>query len=218
MNVPNLLSGPKRASDIVEQRLRKMIVSLELPPGALIGEAELMEKLGCGRTPLREALQRLSQEYLVVSIPRKGVRIAELDLQDYVQLIEAVSHIEAVAARLAVRRADGDQIEQLESIVEAATRASQSGDILEVAYLDYEFHHAVAERSANRFIIDTTARLHRLTSRFIYLAMKKGLAGWESLDEHHRIIAAIKAGDEDAAAGITQEHFVRARDRIVAAL
>jgi DNA-binding GntR family transcriptional regulator len=209
VNVPNLLSGPKRASDIVEQRLRKMIVSLELPPGALIGEAELMEKLGCGRTPLREALQRLSQEYLVVSIPRKG---------DYVQLIEAVSHIEAVAARLAVRRADGDQIEQLESIVEAATRASQSGDILEVAYLDYEFHHAVAERSANRFIIDTTARLHRLTSRFIYLAMKKGLAGWESLDEHHRIIAAIKAGDEDAAAGITQEHFVRARDRIVAAL
>lgn len=177
-----------------------------------------MEKLGCGRTPLREALQRLSQEYLVVSIPRKGVRIAELDLQDYVQLIEAASHIEAVAARLAARCADGDRLERLESIVDAATQASRSRDILSAANLDYEFHYAVAECGANRYVIDATARLQRLASRFIYLAMKKGLTGWESLDEHQRIIAAIKAGDEDAAADTTQQHFVRARDRIVAAL
>jgi DNA-binding GntR family transcriptional regulator len=184
----------------------------------MIGEAELMERLGCGRTPLREALQRLAQEYLVISIPRKGVRIAELDLPHYVQLIEAVSHIEAIAARLAARNADGDDLYQLESIIEAATRASQSRDILGVANLDYEFHYAVAESGANRYVIDATARLHRLTSRFIYLAMKKGLTVGESLDEHHRIIAAIEARDEDAAAGTTQEHFMRARDRIVSAL
>lgn len=177
-----------------------------------------MERLGCGRTPLREALQRLSQEYLVVSIPRKGVRIAELDLQDYVQLIEAASHIEAVAARLAARFADGGRLERLESIVDAAAQASRSRDILTVANLDYEFHYAVAECGANRYVMDATARLQRLAGRFIYLAMKKGLTGWESLDEHHRIIAAIKARDEDAAADSTQQHFVRARDRIVAAL
>lgn len=218
VKVPIQLSGPIRASDVVEKQLTKMIVSLELSPGTMIGEAELMERLGCGRTPLREALQRLAQEYLIVSIPRKGVRIAELDLPDYVKLIEAVSHIEAVAARLAARGASGDDLERIESIVEAATQADLSRDILGVANLDYEFHYAVAESGANRYIIDATARLHRLTSRFIYLAMKGGLAGWESLEEHRRIIVAIKARDEDAAANITHEHFLRARDRIVSAL
>lgn len=193
-------------------------MSLELPPGTMIGEAELMERLGCGRTPLREALQRLAQEYLVVSIPRKGVRIAELDLPDYVQLIEAGSHIEAVAARLAARNAEGDDVDKMESMIERAERACQSRDILEVANLDYEFHQAVAEAGANRYVIDAAARLQRLAGRFIYLAMKRGLTGWESLDEHHRIFAAIKARDEDAAAETTRLHWVRARDRIVAAL
>ena len=218
MKVSILVSGPKRASDLIEEQLTRMIVSLELAPGTMIGEAELMERLDCGRTPLREALQRLGQEYLIVSTPRKGVRIAELDLPDYVKLIEAVSHIEAVAARLAARGAGADHVERIENIVAAATQAGQSGDNLGVANLDYEFHFAVAESGANRYIIDATARLHRLTSRFIYLAMKSGLAGWQSLQEHHRIIAAIKAGDEDAAASVTYEHFLSARDRIVAAL
>jgi DNA-binding GntR family transcriptional regulator len=217
-SVPPLKAGPKRASDIVEKRLVRMIVSLELPPGALIGEAELMERLGCGRTPLREALQRLSQEYLVVSIPRKGVRIAELDLADYVRLMEAASQIEAVAARLAARIADSEHLERLESVVEAAAQASRSRDILGVANLDYEFHYLVAECGANRYVIDASARLQRLASRFIYLAMKRGLTGWESLDEHHRIIAAIRARDEEAAAETTLQHWVHARDRIVAAL
>ena len=209
---------PKRASDIVEEQLVRMIVSLQLQPGALIGEAELMERLNCGRTPLREALQRLSQEYLIVSTPRKGVRIAEFDLTDYVQLIEAASHIEAVAARLSARYADDDQVERLEAIVEAATQAGRVRDILGVASLDYEFHYTIAECSTNRYIVDATTRLHRLTSRYVFLAMKKGLTGWESLDEHRRIIAAVKARDENAAADITQRHFTRARERIVAAL
>jgi DNA-binding GntR family transcriptional regulator len=213
-----LLSSPKRASDLVELQLTRMIVSLELPPGTMIGEAELMERLSCGRTPLREALQRLAQQYLVVSIPRKGVRIAELDLPGYVQLIEAVSHVEAIGARLAARSADGDDLDQFESIVETAEQAARSQDILVVTDLDYAFHYAVAESGANRYIVDATARLHLLTSRFIYLAMKKGLPAGQSLDEHHRIIAAIRARDEDAAADTTQAHFVLARDRIVSAL
>ena len=216
--MPVLLSGPKRASDIVEQRLRTMIVSLELQPGSMIGEAELMEWLNCGRTPLREAVQRLAQEYLVITVPRKGVRIAELDLQDYVQLIEAVSYVEAIATRLAARRADEAQIEQLESLVAAAEAASRAGDILNVANLDYDFHHLVAECGANRYIVDTTVRLHRLTSRFIYLAMKKGLAGWPSLAEHRQIIEAIREGDEDAASSLTAQHIQTARERIVNAL
>ena len=195
-----------------------MIVSLELQPGAMIGEAELMERLQCGRTPLREALQRVAQQHLVTSVPRKGVAIAEMDLSGYAQLIEAVSYVEAVTAKLAAQRADSDHLKRLEGIVESATLAARAQDILGVADLDYEFHLVVAECGANRYIVDTTARLHRLTSRFFYLAMRKGLTGWVSLHEHRQIITAIAARDEEAAAVATQGHTIRGRDRIMSAL
>lgn len=216
MSVPS--SNQKRASDIVEEQLTRMIVSLELPPGTMIEEAELMARLDCGRTPLREALQRLVREYLVVSIPRKGVRIAELDLPDYMQLMVAASQIEAVAARFAARFANSRDLEELESIVAAATDASLSQDILGVTNLDYDFHYAVARCGENRYVLDAVASLQRLASRFVYLAMRRGLTSWEALDEHREIIAAIKERDEDSAAQCTQQHWLRARDRVLAAL
>jgi DNA-binding GntR family transcriptional regulator len=216
--VSQRLSAGRRASDIVEERLTQMIVSLELPPGTMVEEAVLMERLGCGRTPLREALQRLAQEYLVVSIPRKGVRIAEADLSAYAQLMEAASHFEAVAARLAASNADAGHLERLEGNLAAAARAGLSRDLLAAADLDHEFHLAVAECGGNRYVVDAATRLQRLATRFLYLAMERGLTGWESLDEHKLILAAIKTGDEDEAARQTRRHWLGARDRVVAAL
>ena len=77
-----------RASDRIEHELRRMIVTLELAPGAEVSEPYLIERLKCGRTPLREALQRLAQEHLVVSVPRRGTSIAELSVSEFRELEE----------------------------------------------------------------------------------------------------------------------------------
>ena len=208
----------KRASDAIEQQLHYMIISLELAPGTMISEAELMEKLKCGRTPLREALQRLIQQYLIVSVPRKGIFIAELNLLDYIQLIEAVAHLESLAAGLAAERASEAEIDELEKIVQAAVKASQADKILEIVELDYSFHHAMAQYARNRYLLDMTARLHHLTSRFIYLAMKNGLKTGVSLDEHLEIINAIRSRDKVVASQNTYMHTIHAKERILAAL
>lgn len=207
-----------RASDRIEQELREMIITLELSPGAKVSEANLIQRLGCGRTPLREALQRLAEGYLIVSVPRHGVSIAELSLTDYVQLIEAVSHLEGISARIAARRMNSAEISNLENILAQAQKALEEDDILRFLQCDFDFHHNIARITRNRYIIDMVVRLHRLTSRFIYLAWKNGGSTQESIQEHIRILNALKNHDPDKAERLTFEHTQNAKNRIINAL
>jgi DNA-binding GntR family transcriptional regulator len=207
-----------RASDRIEQELRDMIITLELPPGAKVSEADLIKRLGCGRTPLREALQRLAEMYLVVSVPRHGVSIAELSLTDYVQLIEAVSHLEGISARLAANRISQVDIQKLEQILQKAESALSEDDILGFLQCDFDFHHKIAGVTRNRYIIDMVVRLHRLTSRFIYLAWKNGGSTSESIKEHKTILNAIKEKKAAEAERLTFEHTQNAKERIINAL
>lgn len=207
-----------RASDRIAQKLRDMIITLELQPGAKVSEADLIQHLNCGRTPLREALQRLAEEYLVVSVPRHGVSIAELSLTDYVQLIEAVSHLEGLSARLAANRSNPAEISNLERILKEAETALDQDDILKFLQCDFEFHQSIANITRNRYIIDLVVRLHRLTSRFIYLAWKNGGNTEDSIREHTDILEAIRAKDASKAERLTFEHTQNAKERIINAL
>jgi DNA-binding GntR family transcriptional regulator len=207
-----------RASDRIAQELRKMIISLELQPGAKVSEADLVERLNCGRTPLREALQRLAEEYLVVSIPHHGVSIAELGLTDYVQLIEAVSHLESISTRLASQRLREEDIKKLKSIIEKSEKAHARDDILSIVEYDFNFHHTIALITRNRYIIHMTDRLHRLTSRFIYLAWRNGGEIHPSISEHKEILEALTERDAEKAENLTFEHTQNAKERIIQSL
>jgi DNA-binding GntR family transcriptional regulator len=214
----NTLSVGLRASDKIEQELRDRIITLELAPGAKISEAELIMQLNCGRTPLREALQRLAEEYLVVAVPRHGVSIAELSITDYVQLIEAVSHLEGLSARLAAARVSPADIHNLERILDCSEDALTRDDILSFMKCDFDFHKSIAEISRNRYIIDMVIRLHRLTSRFIYLAWKSGGSTYDSVNEHRTILAALQEKNAQETERRTFEHTQNAKERIIHAL
>ncbi len=207
-----------RASDRIEQKLRQMIITLELPPGTKVSEAELIQRLNCGRTPLREALQRLAEEYLVVAVPRHGVSIAELSLTDYVQLIEAVSHLESISARMATQRITPGEIQKLEEILNRSDAALARDDILEILQCDFDFHHNIVQIARNRYFIDLVVRLHRLTSRFIYLSWKNGGSAHYSIEEHKLILQALKEKNAQEAERLTFEHTQKAKERIINAL
>ena len=85
--------------------IRELIVTLELPPGAVVREPELTERLGIGRTPVREALRRFAQERLVEVYPRRGMFVTKVDVRDLVRLCEVRVALEPEAARLAAERA-----------------------------------------------------------------------------------------------------------------
>src|ERR1044072_1469456 len=92
-------------SDQAYYRIREMIVTLELPPGSLLSERELMERLRLGRTPVREALRALARERLVEVYPRRGMFVSSVDVRDLAGLSEVRSTLEPRAARLAAERA-----------------------------------------------------------------------------------------------------------------
>jgi DNA-binding GntR family transcriptional regulator len=207
-----------RASDKIEEQLRDMIITLELTPGAKISESDLSQRLNCGRTPLREALQRLSQEYLVNAVPHHGVSIAPLSLPDYVQLIEAVAHLEGIVSRLAAARITPPDMQRLDDILRRSEAAIARMDILDFVKCDYEFHQKIAETSRNRYMLDTVVRLHRLTSRFIYLAWQNGGDTRISVSEHREVLAALEQKNAAEAERLTFEHTWKSKERIINAL
>lgn len=207
-----------RTSDRLEADLIKMIISLELAPGAMINEADLKDRLKCGRTPLREALLRLAQERLITSIPRKGMFVAELDLMNYVKLIEAAGLLESFSAHLVVEQCSNDEIDKLEKITDKMRAADQRGALLSIAELDFEFHASIAECTRNEYIVDSTTRLHRLISRYFYIGLKNGLDVSTSVDEHQRIIKALRRRTAEEFKNLMYLHTVEARDRIAGSM
>ena len=219
---PSELSRPglptNRASDVVAEQLRRMIVTLALPPGAIVTQSDLMIRLNCGRTPLREALQRLSEEYLVIPVPGGGISIASLNVHDFVEVIEALVVVESLSARLAARRITDGQVSKLGEIVDSAEEANREGEFSNVARLDFEFHNFIGQATHNRYLADTIARLHRVATRFGYLAWQRERNASTSLQEHRQILAALQSQDAANAEQLTREHTLKSRDRIVAVL
>src|SRR3954469_21260931 len=102
--------------------IRELIVTLELPPGAVVREPELTERLGIGRTPVREALRRLAQERLVEVFPRRGMFVTEVDARDLARLCEVRLALEPEAARLAAERATQADLAELRTLLAGLDR------------------------------------------------------------------------------------------------
>src|ERR1700758_831489 len=104
--------------------LEEEIVTLRIPPGSVVSEAILSRRLGVGRTPVREALQRLAREWLVVIMPRRGIVVSDIDPVRQLRLLEARREIERFLARSAARRATAVQREQFRAIADGMDAAS----------------------------------------------------------------------------------------------
>jgi len=207
-----------RTSDKIVEQLRKMIITSEIAPGANVSEAYLAKRLQCGRTPLREAIQRLSQEYLIVSEPRRGVTISDLSLLDFGKLIEALLVVEATSVGLAAKRISEEWIRRLEANVAETEAADNRGDLACVAELDSVFHNMLAQATNNHYLTDTITGLHRAFSRFGYIAWQRNQNAGDSLREHHEILEAGRQKDHALARQLTRSHVLAARDRIVEAI
>lgn len=212
-------SRSRRASEDIVDRLRSMIVTLELAPGSVVTEAYLCELLGCSRTPLREALQTLAADRLVVATPQRGVSIAELSVIDYGHILEATLAVDSQVVKLAAERIDDESLARLDEILVASETAIASGDRKGSAEADWELHRDIARATANPFLVDVSASLHRLASRFVFYVFGR-TSGAESgaLDDHRAIVAALRAHDPSAAEQAAIDHYRNARDRMRAAL
>ena len=117
--VDDRLLAAETLTDKAYRALEEEIVTLRIPPGTVVSEAMLSQRLGVGRTPVREALQRLAREWLVVILPRRGIVVSEIDPVRHLRLLEVRREVERLLARSAARRASAPLRARFRTIAEA---------------------------------------------------------------------------------------------------
>lgn len=180
--------------------LEELIVTLELAPGAALSESALMARTGFGRTPVREALQRLAREGLVVVLPRRGVLVSEVDVASQLALLEVRREIERLLARLAARRASGAERGAFAAIAEGMDEAARDNADLTFMRLDRRLNLLVAQAARNEFAAKAMGLMHGLSRRFWYQHYRE-VADLPLCARLHAALArAIAEGEPGAAA------------------
>jgi len=198
---------PKRRSDSAYEALKQRIIQLELSPGSPIEETQLMESLGVGRTPLREALQRLSQEDLIKSIPRRGYFVANVAVTDPLHVFEVRRQLEGFSARLAAERATAAHLAEFVTFLEETARNADTADFDWNIEADHNFHQLVAKASGNPFLQQTLDRLFNLTIRLLYTYNLRVSVIKEELAVYQEIVTAIRNRDPEAAQTAMLSHL-----------
>ena len=209
---------PGRASDRVLKDLRHMIVTLELPPGAVVTEASLVQALGCSRTPLREALQRLGHEHLVVSVPHRGISIADLSIVNVGSICEAEEAVDSALVRLAAPRVTDEELDCMEELLVKSDAAAAEHDVEEVVDIDFRFHTTFGKAARNLFLLEFQEILLRLLGRYVYLGfqVEGNLEG--AINDHRVILSALRTHDPDACEVAVRSHIGNGRERMRSAL
>jgi DNA-binding GntR family transcriptional regulator len=201
--------GAASAGGEAYARLREWIITLELAPASLLDERDLMRRLKLGRTPVREALQRLAHEDLVIILPRRGTLVADINPADLQKIFEVRLELEPFAAGLAARRARPDDVTALRGIMRAIDKAARARGPRfqrELIRLDQASHARIATATGNPFLSDALDRLYGHVARLWYLSLERVTRLAEAVEEHRTVTEAIAAGDARTAARAMRAH------------
>jgi DNA-binding GntR family transcriptional regulator len=177
-----------------------MIVRLELPPGSAVSEAMLSERLDIGRTPIREALQRLARERLVQILPRRGVIVSDINVKSQLRLLEVRREIERLVARSAARRATADERARFAELARRFEQAARGGDDVAFLRIDREFNELCLRAARNEFAETAMTAMAALSRRFWYLHYKQAADMPVTAKLHANIARAVARADPAAAA------------------
>lgn len=211
-----MFERPQSVREAAYGHLRDAILKGSLTPGTRISEPNLAEQLGISRTPVREALQRLSQEGLVDLTPAKGARVRILSPEEVHEVYDVRALLEAEAARLAAQNASNTELQQLETLITTLNALPQDhyADQMQV---DFDFHTALVEASHNR----TLARLYgdlRSSLALVRANLQTLSQHPKTQEQHAQILSALQHRDPEAAALAVREHVLYFRDQVMGRL
>ena len=192
-------------SEAAYLRIRERIVSLDMPPGSVVNEGRLREELKIGRTPIREALQRLARENLVRSVPHRGTFVTDVNITDLARITEVRVVLEAHAARMAAERLSGADRKCFTDLLQVLEHGP-SVDQRELMRLDQQIHRQIYVAARNPFLESTLERYFNLSLRLWYLVLDRDVSLREALEEHMELLRAILAGDQDRAEQSMRRH------------
>ncbi|NRA21714.1 MAG: GntR family transcriptional regulator [Oceanospirillaceae bacterium] len=197
--------------------LREEILSMQLSPGLPLDEVSLAERFGVSRSPVREALVRLAAQGLVSTLPNKSTIIAPLNIEEFPQYIDALDLLQRATHRLAAILRSDEDLANIDLCQQQFTQAVEDGDVVVMIERNQAFHMAIANASHNSYLsksystlLDEGRRILRL-----YFRSYNDTLPPELVDEHSRIIAAIRSQDADLAESLAHQHSIEVKTRFL---
>jgi DNA-binding GntR family transcriptional regulator len=198
-------------------QVKQKIVTMEYPMGKQLVEQDICRELGIGRTPVREALQRLARENLIVIIPRKGMMVSDITAFELNRLYEARAMLEPFCARRAAQLANKEQLRDFRRLFDQAEDMARQRRINELLDLDRNFHEGIVSILENPYIYEMAVRIYDLLARTWHLSFQR--RSFEELTntitEHLCIVNALESRDPDKAEAAVLEHLRQYRAKVL---
>ncbi len=202
--------------DRIHSALKHRILTCSLAPGQRLLEKDLSLELGVSRTPLREALNRLSLENLVFLTPYRGYAVTPVRVEDIRNLSELRLIVEAEASALAASRAAPDEVAELSILAPLDYRPGDRATYVKYLRANSAFHQALVRCSHNERLVSVAASVLDQIQRPLYLGLDAGLQSELATAEHHELVAAIRNRNSALARQLATEQIRRAEMRILA--
>ncbi len=195
-----------RHANTIADALEDMILDGTFADNDRLDEVQLAKRFSVSRTPIREALQRLTQAGLVELIPRRGAFVRQPGAIELIEMFEVMAELEAASARFAAMRMTDAALDELNEANGKCMKAMQERDADSYYRENERFHHIIYAQSGNSFLEAEAKRLHRRLKPFRRLQLRLRGRLRQSMSEHGSILEALTNGDPDMAAKVTRQH------------
>ncbi|GAA4553984.1 GntR family transcriptional regulator [Amycolatopsis samaneae] len=216
--MPPTFSLPASRTEVVLEEIRRGILNQEFEPGQPLVEAELAQRLGVSKTPVREALKVLSNSGLVTFSPYKGASVSVVDAELARSVYDVRTVLEPEAVRRAVERRDPALFEDAAEALKEASAAIADKDHAALSLLNRRFHRALYQGCGNPLMVSILDDLRDRAALISVIGWEANPSWRKEWTEHKAVLAAARKGDADGAAELLRKHVGGFLDRVLKTL
>jgi DNA-binding GntR family transcriptional regulator len=200
--------------DLVFTTLRDEILSGELEPGERLNTSQLSERLGVSRTPIREALNRLTSIGLVENIPHRGAFVRKLSIEEIIEIYYIRAALEGIAARLAARNLKQEEIQQLLHLCDGMESHLSTGNYQKILETNFAFHNTIYQAAQSPRLQNLILQYYSQSEQYRALGLELPGRYSEICQEHRNLALALARRDVEAAELQAREHHLNTARRI----
>ncbi len=209
------IDKPASLAEIAYNTLRESILTFKLEPGIIYNEMAVAGDLGLSRTPVREALLRLSGQGLIKFLPRKGFELIRYTCQDVEEIFELRQLVETAMIRKIAQKVTASEIKKLEAELTVQRKAAAKNDSFAFMDSDRIFHNLLCVYADNSRLMCIAENFQDLCHLMGTRALSANIAMTRSIDEHEMIVEAIRKKDPEKAARSMGEHLEKIRKAVL---
>lgn len=201
--------------DTAYEAIKRRIITCDLKPGEVLSEGMLSSELNIGRTPVHQAIDRLAADGLIDVLPRKGIMVKPISLNEIFDIIDVRLVNEAFCVRKVAELAEPADLARLSENLDATWQAAKDRAIEAMMNLDRAFHALLATSSRNSMLPDIMGNLHDRSTRLWFISLRSNEHHVRVCEQHAAVVEGIRKRDPDQAEKAIREHIEAFRENIV---